>query len=116
MEIILSPRCKSITGTLSKKHGYYVRSTKKGRFFGQRTNSTNVPPDGHLRFIIDCAYLAKNGLYVANIILHWPELVSALNEAKKYQAGQHVLYNALEKNILIYNAEDIINLKTTFSL
>ena len=116
MEIILSPRCKSITGTLSKKHGYYVRSTKKGRFFGQRSNSPNVPPDGHLRFIIDCAYLAKNGVYVDNIILHWAELYDALYEAGDFTAAERVKSNGQEGVKLIYNAEDIINLKITFGL
>ena len=115
MEIFLAPTCTSLTGTLGRGFGYYIRSTKKGRFFGQRSKH-NVPPNGHWRFIVSCAQLAQNGLHIADICIEWEELRSALFEAKFFVASEMVWRNYEDKNKVWYNAQDIINLKTTFGL
>ena len=108
MEIFLSSNCKSFTGSLGRGFGYYIRSTKKGRFFGQRSKHS-VPPDGHWRFILACAVLAQNGLHIADIRVSREELASALREAGLPLSGARDVRHEL-------NASDIINLKTTFSL
>ena len=108
MEIFLSSNCKSFTGSLGRGFGYYIRSTKKGRFFGQRSKHS-VPPDGHWRFILACAQLAQNGLHIADIKVSREEVKNALYEARCFIAMQN-----LSKDF--YDARDIINLKTTFSL
>ncbi len=115
MEIFLSPTCESLTGTLGRGFGYYIRSTKKGRFFGQRSKH-NVPPDGHWRFIHTCAELAQAKLHIGDIRIEWEELQSALYEAKCFNASWAVRQNYAYKNKVQYDARDIINLKTTFGL
>ena len=115
MEIFLSPTCKSLTGTLGRGFGYYIRSTKKGRFFGQRSKHA-VPPDGHWRFIVLCAELAQANLHIADIRIEWVELQSALYEAKCFIASEKVRRNYTDKNKDWYDAHDILNLKTTFGL
>ena len=108
MEIILSSNCKSFTGSLGSGYGYYIRSTKKGRFFSQRSKHT-VPPDGHWRFIVSCAELAKAGLHISNIKVSQDEVLEALREAKKFVAVLNIRKDS-------YNARDILNLETTFGL
>ena len=112
MEIILSRTCKSLTGSLGRSLGYYIRSarSKDGtvRFYGQRSKHT-VPPDGHWRFIIACAELAQMSLHISDIQLTRTELESALNEAHAFIAAQNLRLNC-------YHARDILNLKTTFGL
>ena len=115
MEIFLSATCKSLTGTLGRGFGYYIRSTKKGRFFGQRSKHS-VPPDGHWRFIVACAQLAQSKLHIADIRVEWKELYSALYEAECFSASYKVGRNYTDKNKVWYDARDILNLKTTFGL
>ena len=115
MEIFLAPTCTSLTGTLGSGFGYYIRSTKKGRFFGQRSKH-DVPPDGHWRFILACAELAQAKLHICDIRIEWEELRSALFEAKFFVASEMVRRNYEDKNKVHYDARDIINLKTTFGL
>ena len=108
MEIILSQQCKALTGCIGHRFGYYIRSTKKGRFFSQRSKHS-VPSDGHWRFIVACADLAQSGLHIADIIVSREELKQALYEAHGFVAMQNL-------RLEIYHARDIINLKTTFGL
>ena len=115
MEIILAPTCTSLTGTLGRGFGYYIRSTKKGRFFGQRSKH-DVPPEGHWRFILTCAVLAQNKLHIADIRVGWEELQGALYLATYFVASEKVRRNYIDKNKVWYDARDIINLKTTFGL
>ena len=115
MQIILSPRCESFTGYLNKKHGYFIQR-RKNRFFGQRSKSRNIPSDGHMNFILDCAAIAHNGLYFSDIRIHWQELYDALYEAYHFTAADHVGWMGREGNKITYDARDIINLKTTFGL
>ena len=79
MEIILANTCQSLTGSLSRKHGYYIRATKTGRFFGQRC-PRKVPADGHWRFISDLAEMA-GGFLIADIRIQGEEVNQALKEA-----------------------------------
>ena len=108
MEIFLSPNCKSFTGSLGSGFGYYIRSTKKGRFFSQRSKHT-VPTDGHWNFIVSCAKIAEMGLHFSDIKVSRDEVRSALLEAGHHTAMWHLKLN-------IYDASEIINLKTTFGL
>ena len=84
MEIILSKQCESLTGSLGKGFGYYIRRGRKDgsvRFFSQRSKHPPIPPDGHWRFIVLCAKMAQNGLYIADIKVSRYELVEAVEEA-----------------------------------
>ena len=116
MQIILSKQCESLTGSIGRGFGYVI--VKRGnRFFAQRGNhNVSVPPDGHWRFIVACAQLAQNKLHIADIKVHWTELHSALYEARKFVAAQMVHDNYYGKGKITYDARDILNLKTTFSL
>ena len=114
MKVILSPTCKSLTGSLGRGFGYFIVRRKNG-FFGVRSRH-NVPPDGHWRFILACAELAKMKLHVTDIEIHWTELQTALYEAHRFVASEHVRRNYADKVKLTYNAADIVNLKTTFGL
>ena len=115
MEVILTQRCKSLTGTIGSRFGYYIRSTKTGRFFSQRSKH-NVPPDGHWRFIWTCAELTKINLHIADIKVDWVELSNALLEAHHFFAKRQVCRNGLLGIKTTYNAADVLNLKTTFGL
>ena len=114
MEIKLSPTCEALTGSLGRGFGYFIVRRKNG-FFGVRSRH-NVPYDGHWRFILACAELAKNGLHISDIEIHWIELSAALYEAGQFIAGRHVREKGLLGIKLAYNAADVINLKITFSL
>ena len=107
MKVILSPTCKSLTGSLGRGFGYFIVRRKNG-FFGVRSRH-NVPPDGHWRFILACAELAKMKLHVTDISVSRNELGAALYEARCFIAMQHL-------HLDHYNAADIINLKITFGL
>ena len=108
MEIFLSKYCESLNGSLGRGFGYYIRSTKKVRFFGQRSKHS-VPPDGHWRFICACAELAQHKLHIDDIKVPREELVSALREANHFIAADHL-------RLVVYHAQDIINLKNNFEL
>ena len=115
MEVILSRQCLSLTGMLERGLGYYLRSTKKGRFYSQRSKGV-VPPDGHWRFIVLCAEQAQNGLHIADVKVGWMEVQSALYEARHFIASEQVRRNYADKSKATYDARDILNLKITFSL
>ena len=108
MEVFLTKQCLSLTGCLGRGYGYYLRSTKKGRFFSQRSKHS-VPPDGHWRFIVICAELAQNHLHIADISVKREELKQAMYEAHIFIAMQNL-------RLETYNARDILNLKTTFGI
>ena len=107
MEAILSKQCLSLTGCLGRGYGYFLVK-RKNRFYSVRSKH-NVPPDGHWRFIVLCAELAQNGLHITDIRVSREELKQAL-----YQAGCFIAMQNLRLDT--YNARDILNLKTTFSL
>ena len=105
MEVILTQRCKSLTGTVGSRFGYYIRSTKTGRFFSQRSKH-NVPPDGHWRFIWTCAELTKLNLHIADISVTGEEIEKALVEAGLLHRTAHRL-DSWKK----YNAADVLSFK-----
>ena len=108
MKVLLSQQCLSLTGMLERGLGYHIEHRKNG-FFAKRNSKGHVPPDGHWRFIVLCAELARNKLYVTDIRLLAEELQEALQEAGHFIASQN-----LRKTI--YDARDVLNLKTTFGL
>ena len=112
MKITLSNQCESISGTISRGTGYYLqaRRSRSGSldFFGVRSRG-HVPPDGHLRFIIACASIARRKTYFTDISLTRTELHDALSEAHRDN-----VIPFLKKEI--YHADDIINLQITFGL
>lgn len=108
MELILTENCTSYTGSVGRGFGYYIRRSRANRFFGQRSKGT-VPHDGHLRFILACAEIAKRKLHIADIRVSGEELREACHEAFAHVAEACA-------NRPTYNARDIINFKTTFGL
>lgn len=114
MRIILSKQCESLTGMLDSGLGYFI--VKRGKSFYSQRSRHYVPEDGHWRFIVLCAQLAQNKLHIADIKVGWLELESALYEAHHFIAKQQVRKNFAYQAKLTYDARDILNLKTTFSL
>ena len=104
MEIFLSKQCESLTGSLGRGFGYYIRSTKKGRYFSQRSKHS-VPPDGHWRFIVACASLAQSKLHITDIEVTGYELKIALSEACFLQSSLCVDLDH------VYNANDVLDFK-----
>lgn len=111
MEIILSERCKSLTGNLGRGFGYHIQRRKNG-YFAKRNSKGEVPPDGHWRFILACAELAKIGLHIADILVSAKELRLALDEAHLFYGDR--LVKAKDK--LIYNAGDVLKFQKCWSL
>ena len=100
MRLILSKQCESLTGSLGSGYGYAVRKSKKG-FYGYRYGHGNVPPDGHLRFILKCAELARMKLHIVDINVTHKELRAALDEAGKYYVRVLIdEYNAFSIKVL----------------
>lgn len=79
MKVILSQQCLSLVGTLERGLGYHIEHRKNG-FFSKRNQRGHVPSDGHWRFIVLCAEMAKNGLYIKDICVSGYELKAALQE------------------------------------
>lgn len=80
MELILSPHITTLTGSLGKSYGYYIRCSGD-RFFSQRKTKGFVPADGHLRFIFTCARLSHEGFFLSDILISGSELIDAAREA-----------------------------------
>lgn len=97
MEIILSKNCQSLTGTISRSHGYSVRRTGE-RYFGIRSTRGHVPPDGHWRFILSIAHLARTKLFVTDIRIRGTEIMDALYEAGHLYAAMHMVDPEAEYN------------------
>ena len=108
MKVILSTMCTSLVGMLERGLGYHLEHRKNG-FFSKRNQRGSVPSDGHWRFIVLCAELAQNHLYISDIQVSREEVRTALLEAGHHTAMWHLKLN-------IYDARDILNLKTTFGL
>lgn len=107
MQIILSKDCLALQGLICRDYGYFIVKRRKS-FFAQRSKHS-VPPDGHWRFIILCAELAHNGLYISDISVTRSELHEALTEARRVLAAQCL-------RLPVYHARDILNLKTLLGL
>ena len=119
MELILSRQCESLTGSFGRSFGYHVqrRSDYDGtiHFWGVRKSKGTVPPDGHLRFILTCANLAQNKLYLADIRVSGAELHDALWEAGLKTAATYLAAHRTEfPNV--FCKDDIINFKNKHNL
>ena len=114
MEIILSPQCESLTGSLGRGFGYHIqrRTDLDGttRFWGVRNSIGAIPPDGHWRFIVACAELAQNGLHIADIKVSAGELDDALEDATEGMKQSPWVREA------IVNAEQVLTLKRVLGL
>ena len=102
MEIVLSSNCSMLTGMFNKNLGYSIQR-QKGGFFSKRNSKGHVPPEGHLRFIFDCAAMAQNRMIVADIKLQGQELIDAYKEAG-YEPSSIV-------PDVSYNAHDVFSIK-----
>ena len=83
MEVILSKQCKSLTGSVGRGFGYHIQRRKNG-FFTKRNAKGDVPPSGHIRFILACAKMAQMALHITDINIRAYELWQALIEAGQY--------------------------------
>ena len=115
MKIFLSTNVKSLTGMVNKAYGYHIQRRTNG-YFGKRNTKGVVPPDGHWRFLCACAKIAKSKIHATDISVHWSELYDALFEAHHVVAADIVGRHGREAVKLTYSADDILNLKITFSL
>ena len=104
MEVILSQRCKSLTGSIDVGMGYFI-AKRGGRFYSVRS-AHSVPPDGHWRFIVSCAELAKQGFMLTDIKVPRDELGKALREARIPYLN--ILLAPPKK---VFNASDVLLLK-----
>ena len=102
MEIILSKKCESFTGSLGGRFGYHIQHRKNG-FFSKRNSNGPVPRDGHWLFIVSCAQLAQLKLHVADIRVTGYEMNDALKDACLFASAQLVDVDE------IYNADDVLN-------
>ena len=111
MEVILSEQCLSLTGMLERGLGYSIqaRHSKKGkvRYYSQRSKHS-VPYDGHWRFIVLCAELTRNKLYVTDIRVPRCEVQAALKEAGLPLSGARDVRHEL-------NARDILSLSASIA-
>ena len=114
MEIILSSNIESLSGSLGRGFGYFIvrrqNADKKPCFISQRSRY-GVPNNGHLRFILACAELAKMGSHIADIRVSVRELNEAIEEATGYR-----IYSLYQKEDEMLNAEQVLTLKKAYYL
>jgi hypothetical protein len=108
MEIILSKRCESFTGSLGKGFGYHIQRRKNG-FFAKRNSKGEIPANGHLRFIFFCAYLAQLNTHITDIRVPRCEFQSALSEAGVSLSGARDIPHES-------SATDVLTLKEKLNL
>lgn len=114
MEVILTQKCKSLTGVLGSGFGYHIQRRKNG-FFSKRNAKGVVPPDGHWRFIVSCALLAKLYLHIADIKVSREEVRTALLEAG-YIKPHYELVKFADDYPETFSAKGVLNLKQEFGL
>ena len=90
MEVILSPSCADLRGSLGAGFGYHIEHIR-GRYVSRRNSKGAIPKDGHLRFIHTCAVLSKLRLHIIDIRITAKELRDALDEAKRLYGIQLLL-------------------------
>ena len=108
MEIILSKRCESFTGSLGKGFGYHIQRRRNG-FFAKRNSKGEIPANGHLRFIFFCAYLAQLNTHITDIRVPRCEFQSALSEAGVSLSGARDIRHES-------SATDVLTLKEKLNL
>ena len=89
MRIILSSYCQSLVGSFGKGFGYILQSRRSHSgaiFYTRRTSRRLVgePDPRHMLFIHQCAAMALDGIFIANISLSIPELCAAFLEQVSY--------------------------------
>jgi len=94
---------------LQRGLGYHLVKRKNG-FFARRDSKGLVPPDGHWRFIVLCAEMARNGLYITDVRVSGGEIAGALLEAGLRTCAAL----AISKNT--YNAKDVLAFKERVGL
>lgn len=100
MQIFLSKQCESLTGSLGSGYGYAVQKRKSG-YYAVRNSKGEVPPDGHLRFILKCTELARMKLHIVDIRVPHKELRAALDEAGRQDVRiMNDEYNAYSIKVL----------------
>lgn len=108
MEIFLTADCSSLSGFINRKLGYFI-ARRDGRFFSQRSNKMQVPPDGHWSFIVTCAQLAQNKTCIADIKVAGWDIKLALLEARLGELN-------FVKGSKMYNAAEVLELKKRMNL
>ena len=102
MKVILEEHCLSLVGTIERGLGYHLVQRKNG-CFARRDSKAFVPPDGHWRFIVLCAEMAQNKLYITDIQVSRDEVQAALKEAGLPLSGARDVRHEL-------NAADILSI------
>lgn len=90
MEVILSPSCADLRGSLGAGFGYHIEHIH-GRYVSRRNSKGDIPKDGHLRLIHACAVLSKMRMHIIDIRVTAKELRDALDEAGYIYGIQLVL-------------------------
>ena len=107
MELILTKRCKSLTGSFGQYYGYAIRRSGK-KFYSVRSPKGPRVHDGHLRFIFACADMAQYNYFIGDIDVVGEELLQAAREA---QVELDVVVADLH-----YDAEQVRDIKRNHSL
>ena len=85
---------------------------RKGQFYSQRSKH-GAPPTGHWRFILLCAELAQNGLYITNIMVAYTEFYDAVKEAG--MVHKIPAYYGWNSGAFL-NAREVLKLKEEYAL
>jgi len=116
MKIILTEQCELFTGSLGRGFGYHIQRRKNG-FFAKRNTKGDVPPSGHIRFIIACAEQAHMKLHIADINIETYELWQALIEARlsSFAAALNLKYGPTFPSQTL-NAKQVLDFAKEFKL
>jgi len=109
MRVILSNMCLNLAGLLEPALGYFL--VKRGDNFYSIRSKWGAPPDGHWRFIVLCAELAQNHLYISDIEVTVGELDEALEEATNGR-----LQSPWAPSDAVCNAAKVLQLKSELGL
>ena len=96
--------CTALVGMLKPELGYFI--VQRGNNFYSVRSKHGAPPDGHWRFIVLCAELAQNGLYISDIQVSRVELLNALSEAGLSLSG------ARDVRREVLSASDIMSIRS----
>lgn len=109
MRVILTNMCLNLAGLLEPALGYFL--VKRGDNFYSIRSKWGAPPDGHWRFIVLCAELAQNHLYISDIEVTVGELDEALEEATNGR-----LQSPWAPHDAVVNADKVLQLKSELGL
>ena len=108
MRVLLSNMCLNLAGLLDPALGYFL--VKRGDNFYSIRSKWGAPPDGHWRFIVLCAELAQNGLYISDIVVSQTEVMKALRESGRGDYLWKFKYHSY------LHANDVLTLKSELGL